>query len=164
MAKRQSGRLHRMQIRIKEADYDNIKLICDRMGITMAEYFNNLIQHDGYEDLLRIARTIKSEPRAVDISFYDEKTGERVDKLCTSVNALSEQTKRIGRNVSAMIRDIRNGRVAASQTIPYLEKIGTAIQKQEQYCNALNKEMKRLIYSDEGIQKTEIRYKDGGGY
>lgn len=162
MANRQSGKLHNLHIRIKEADYERIVEICDKLGITIAEYFNTLLQDDGYEKLQMYAKTIKNQPRPIEVSFKDKETCDRVQAMTNAADSAAQQTRKIGINLSTLIRDIRNGKVSAERVLSALQQTNGLIQMQMKMCNAVNANLEKLLYSDEGIQKTEIRYKEGG--
>ena len=62
MSNSQRGDLQNIHTRIPRRDYERIQEICDRLGITQAEYFNSVIQENGYYKLLLYARRMLVMP------------------------------------------------------------------------------------------------------
>lgn len=100
--KRQRGQLQNIHTRIPKQDYQQIAKICEKLHITFADYFNRVIHSDGYDELQRYARKIKSEPRNCKIEM-DQATKESIDGLSASLNGQSMQIRRIGTNLSNLI-------------------------------------------------------------
>ena len=233
MKKRKKTNNHNMHIRVSENDYQNIVAICDSFGITQAEFFNSLLQKDGYDELLQYANIIRNDPRKVEIHFEDEaldtdvntlisRLDEQVDnedkihallnmliedirnnkvhgmtaitqitklefalgahsekyrEACESVkeslqgvtvksriqgltdalNSASSQTRKIGVNISALIRDIRLGKVSAEYAVDRLERIDRQVKLQEKAYQQTGEKLADLLFSNKGVSKVEYR-------
>lgn len=161
MANRQNGNLHDLHIRLKEADYKKIVDICDKLEITIVAYYNRLLHDEGYEKLQLYTKMIKNDSRYIEVSFQDKETHEEVQSLTEATQSVAAQTRKIGTNISTVIHDIRNGKFSAKEALPILEQMNRDIQLQITTCNAINKDIQKLLYLNEGVQKMEIRYKEG---
>ena len=159
MAKRQTGNLHDLHIRIQDSDYAKVQMICQKLDITIADYFNQLLTSDGYDTLLRYAKIICKDPRIVEIRFTDETMAEKVSELKDAINVATTQTRKLGSNVSALIRDIRLGKVSAQQAIPTLEEIERLMVLQKANYQTTGGKLEDILFSEDGIQKVEIREK-----
>ena len=155
MAKKQTGKLRNMHIRIREADYDAIVATCKAMDITIAEYFNSLLRSDGYDEMIRYAKIIDKEPRTVNLVVQNKDDKEKLDRLVEALNNATQQTRKIGVNVSALIRDIRNGKVNAHAAIPYLEKLGQLMEQQMASYQSTGAKLAEQLFSEEHIWKFE---------
>lgn len=103
--KRQIGSLHNLHIRISTKDYQQISEICERLNITFADYFSQIIHADGYEKLQMLARRINKEPRNCKIEM-SVPTKESIDGLSATLNNQATQIRRIGTNLSNLISKI----------------------------------------------------------
>lgn len=156
MSKRQGGKLHNLHIRLPENDYLMLKEACDSLGITIADYYNQLLRSDGYDSLIKYAKMVSKDPRQVEICFADNETKERVTELTQALISAADQTRKIGWNVSNLIRDIRRGRVDAKEAIPLLEEIKDLVENQTANYQATGGKLEELIFSDEGIWRVKI--------
>ncbi len=162
--KRQRGMLQDIHTRIPVRDYQNIQIICTQLGISQAEFFNTCIHQFGYDRLLLYARKINREPRPcrVDIS---EPAGEEISHLTDALNEQSAQIRKIGTNVSALIRDIRAGvvQVGSSQTLRDLDDMKAALDAALLEGHKNGARLAELLHDDDAISKVEINYKDCWG-
>jgi len=163
-SKRQHGKLQNIHTRIPIKDYQTIQLICNQLKISQAEYFNSCIHQFGYERLLLYARKINREPRPcrVDIS---EPASEEICHLTKAMNAQAEQIRKIGVNVSALIRDIRSGSVqgCSAQSLRTLDEMKSALDTALAEGHKNGARLAAILHDDNAIAKVEINYKNCWG-
>ena len=129
MAKRKKENNHNMHIRIPEHDYQNVVAICDSLGITQAEFFNSLLQYDGYDELLRYANMIMNDPRKVEIHFEDEEIANEVSDLVTRMDTQLANEDILHQLLKKLIEDIRENKVHGMTAITQITKLETVLEK-----------------------------------
>ena len=155
--KRQREDLQNIHTRVPRRDYKKIQEICDRLGITQAEYFNSLIQESGYYKLLLYARRINKIPRPCRLDVSPEAHKEIV-ALTRALNAQASQIRSIGVNVSALIRDVRTGKVRDSDAVKLLGAEKRVLDAALAETHQNNARLSDVLYSEEMISKREIVY------
>lgn len=150
---RQSGKLRDVHIRIPERTYQQIVKICDKLDITQAQYFNEVIHQDGYDKLIDLAKRIIRQPVPYTLEMSDE-CRESIDKLTEELAYANRLMRNVGSNVSAYIRDRRK---VCSDSISSLEEIYHEIEKmQKEYHNIGLALLFNLLASSE---KPEVKKK-----
>lgn len=107
--KRDKGKLHRTTIRIREDVFKDIMDYCDKQNITMNEYINTFLENK--EEVTMRARIKELRGRLYEIQMSDD-VKSRMDTLTKRLNENTNQIRRIGVNLSSLIRDIRNGKIS----------------------------------------------------
>ena len=161
--RRQRGTLHDVHTRIPEEEFQRIKRLCDKLDITQTEFFNIAISQEGYKQLQAFAEKINREPRPCKLEMSDEAAGEIV-RLTGALNSSTSQLRRIGNNLSALIRDIRSGAVSAdrqsAQTLEHMKAMVDAAIA-ESHRNGVR--LAALLYDEAAVSKIEMVWKDCWG-
>ena len=152
--KRQSGRLRNIHTRIPEQDYQKIAEICEKLGITLADYFNRIIHTDGYEELQKYARKIKNEPRSCKIEMSDQ-TKESIDTLAASLNSQSMQIRRIGTNLSNLVS--KNASTGANPDIYLIAAMKKELDVVLSDVHKASSRLTDILYDENTISKVEYR-------
>lgn len=155
--RRQRGELQNIHTRIPRRDYERIQQICDQLGITQAEYFNSVIQENGYYKLLLYARKINRIPRPCQLDVSPEAHKEIV-ALTSAMNSQASQIRSIGVNVSALIRDIRAGKVRDCKAVELLRNEKHILDAALAETHRNNARLSDVLYSEEMIAKRETVY------
>lgn len=155
--KRQRGRLQNIHTRISEKDYQQIAEICEKLHITFADYFNRAIHADGYEELQRYARKIKSEPRSCKIEM-DMPTKDSIDSLSEALNSQGMQIRRIGTNLSNLIAyNVAKGTdIDCRVLIDMKKELNAALS----HVHAASSRLVDILYDENAITKVEYRGRD----
>lgn len=161
--KKQHGTLHHVHTRIPEKEYQKIKNLCDKLGITQAQFYNTVIQEDGYEQLLFFAKKINREPRPCRLELTDE-AAEEIERLTCALNDSTSQLRHIGYNLSALIRDIRSGAVPGDrQSTQALESMKTIVDAAIAESHSNGTRLAALLYDEDAISKIETIWKNCWG-
>ena len=154
---RQRGKLHNIHTRIPAEDYQKCKEICEKLDITFADYFNQLIHGDGYEELQILAKRIIKEPRSCKLEMTDE-TKELIAALTNALNGQTTQIRKIGVNLSELIRYIRSGKADCNN--PMTLRIIMALKKDMDTAmhenQKIGERLADILYDEKTISKTEV--------
>ena len=161
--KRQRGTLHNVHTRIPEKEFQRISELCEKLGITQAQFFNAVIHADGYESLLVYAKKINRDPRPCRLEISEEAVGE-IKCLTGTLNTNTSQLRRIGTNLAALVRDIRSGTVPGDRnTVALLEHMKAAIDAAIVESHVNSTRLAALLYDENAIAKIETVYKNCWG-
>lgn len=104
-------RLHNLHIRVTAEERDYIAILAEHMNCSMSKLIRMLLFDTDMKKILKDYQMQKQLNRFG--SFFhcnlDEKTLKYLDSYATELNQNTQQIRRIGTNVSALIRDIRTG-------------------------------------------------------
>ncbi len=101
--KRARGALHRTTLRFPERTFEEIREVCDELNITIAQYFNTLISSEEQKLLRRKIKQMERRDYAIEVP---EELQPLIVDLTKALNENSKQMRKIGTNVSTIIRDI----------------------------------------------------------
>ena len=158
MAKiRRRGRLHNTHISIPEKEYQIIKGVCEKLDITLADYFNQVIHKNGYEKLQILAKRINKEPRPCKLEM-EAGVEKEIGDLTEALNGQTAQIRKIGVNLSVLIRDIRSGKVNCgnSGTLALLERMNNDITNAMHENQKIGSRLVDILYDEKSISKVEI--------
>ena len=107
--------------------------------------------------MIALAKKIDNTPKSVHIVFDDEETSEQVTKLTAAMSSYSSQLRRIGTNLSSLIADIRDKKVALNNDdiLSALESLEKSVKVLQLGYSKTAKEARDVFHSDKGITKTE---------
>lgn len=104
-------RLHNLHIRVTAEERDYIAILAEHMNCSMSKLIRMLLFDTDMKKIVKDYQMQKQLNRFG--SFFhcnlDEKTLKYLDSYATELNQNTQQIRRIGTNVSALIRDIRTG-------------------------------------------------------
>ena len=104
-------RLHNLHIRVTAEERDYIAILAEHMNCSMSKLIRMLLFDTDMKKIVKDYQMQKQLNRFG--SFFhcnlDEKTLRYLDSYATELNQNIQQIRRIGTNVSALIRDIRAG-------------------------------------------------------
>ena len=104
-------RLHNLHIRVTAEERDYIAILAEHMNCSMSKLIRMLLFDTDVKKIVKDYQMQKQVNRYG--SFFhcnlDEKTLKYLDSYATELNQNTQQIRRIGTNVSALIRDIRTG-------------------------------------------------------
>lgn len=104
-------RLHNLHIRVTAEERDYIAILAEHMNCSMSKLIRMLLFDTDMKKIVKDYQMQKQLNRFG--SFFhcnlDEKTLRYLDSYATELNQNTQQIRRIGTNVSALIRDIRTG-------------------------------------------------------
>ena len=104
-------RLHNLHIRVTAEERDYIAILAEHMNCSMSKLIRMLLFDTDMKKIVKDYQVQKQLNRFG--SFFhcnlDEKTLRYLDSYATELNQNTQQIRRIGTNVSALIRDIRTG-------------------------------------------------------
>lgn len=104
-------RLHNLHIRVTAEERDYIAILAEHMNCSMSKLIRMLLFDTDMKKIVKDYQMQKQLNRFG--SFFhcnlDEKTLRYLDSYATELNQNTQQIRRIGTNVSALIRDIRAG-------------------------------------------------------
>ena len=104
-------RLHNLHIRVTAEERDYIAILAEHMNCSMSKLIRMLLFDTDMKKRVKDYQMQKQVNRYG--SFFhcnlDEKTLKYLDSYATELNQNTQQIRRIGTNVSALIRDIRTG-------------------------------------------------------
>lgn len=120
--------LRNMHIRMSEEEYDFIRALAEGLNCSQAEIIRKAIFHSDMKAIVEAYRKRQGDlylQRYVECGM-DEDTKNQLEILGQELNQSTQQIRRIGTNISTMVRDIRNGKVkfASSQL---RQQIGTEL-------------------------------------
>ena len=102
-------RLHNLHIRVTAEERDYIAILAEHMNCSMSKLIRMLLFDTDMKKIVKDYQVQKEEQRFC--SFFhcnlDEKTLKYLESYATELNQNTQQIRRIGTNVSALIRDIR---------------------------------------------------------
>ena len=118
---------------------------------------NSYLKYGGFRELIALAKKIDNTPKSVHIVFDDEETSEQVTKLTAAMSSYSSQLRRIGTNLSSLIADIRDKKVALNNDdiLSALESLEKSVKVLQLGYSKTAKEARDVFHSDKGITKTE---------
>ena len=152
--KRQRGQLQNIHTRIPKRDYQKISVICEKLNITFADYFNRMIHADGYDELQRYAKKIKSEPRSCKIEM-DQPTKESIDNLSNALNSQCTQMRRIGKNLSTLIA--KSNAMGTNIDVPTLTAMKKELDVALFEIHNNSSRLADILYDESTISKVEYR-------
>lgn len=154
--KRQTESLHNLHIRISKKDYQKIAEICDKLDITLADYFNEIIHADGYEKLQMLARRICKEPRSCKIEM-DSNTQKTIDDLSASLNSQTTQLRRIGTNLSNLMSKIARQNTELDNPLLSctVRNMRNDLETALEDIHKVSSRLVDILYDDEAITKIE---------
>lgn len=149
--------MHRIHISIPEREYQQIQEASSKMGISISMFINSYLKYGGFRELIALAKKIDNTPKSVHIVFDDEETSEQVTKLTAAMSSYSSQLRRIGTNLSSLIADIRDKKVALNNDdiLSALESLEKSVKVLQLGYSKTAKEARDVFHSDRGITKTE---------
>lgn len=104
-------RLHNLHIRVTAEERDYIAILAEHMNCSMSKLIRMLLFDTDMKKIVKDYQVQKQVNRFG--SFFhcnlDEKTLKYLESYATELNQNTQQIRRIGTNVSALIRDIRAG-------------------------------------------------------
>lgn len=104
-------RLHNLHIRVTAEERDYIAILAEHMNCSMSKLIRMLLFDTDMKKIIKDYQVQKQVNRFG--SFFhcnlDEKTLKYLESYATELNQNTQQIRRIGTNVSALIRDIRAG-------------------------------------------------------
>ena len=104
-------RLHNLHIRVTAEERDYIAILAEHMNCSMSKLIRMLLFDTDMKKIVKDYQVQKEAQRFG--SFFhcnlDEKTLKYLESYATELNQNTQQIRRIGTNVSALIRDIRAG-------------------------------------------------------
>ena len=104
-------RLHNLHIRVTAEERDYIAILAEHMNCSMSKLIRMLLFDTDMKKIVKDYQMQKQLNRFG--SFFhcnlDEKTLRYLDSYAAELNQNTQQIRRIGTNVSALIRDIRAG-------------------------------------------------------
>lgn len=111
-------RLHNLHIRVTAEERDYIAILAEHMNCSMSKLIRMLLFDTDMKKIVKDYQMQKQLNRFG--SFFhcnlDEKTLRYLDSYATELNQNTQQIRRIGTNVSALIRDIRAGMMTGTPT------------------------------------------------
>ena len=111
-------RLHNLHIRVTAEERDYIAILAEHMNCAMSKLIRMLLFDTDMKKIVKDYQMQKQLNRFG--SFFhcnlDEKTLKYLDSYATELNQNTQQIRRIGTNVSALIRDIRTGMMTGTPT------------------------------------------------
>lgn len=111
-------RLHNLHIRVTAEERDYIAILAEHMNCSMSKLIRMLLFDTDMKKIIKDYQVQKQVNRFG--SFFhcnlDEKTLKYLESYATELNQNTQQTRRIGTNVSALIRDIRAGLMTGNPT------------------------------------------------
>lgn len=105
--------LRNIHIRMSEEQYDFVQALAQGLNCSQAEVIRRAIFDTDMKEIVAAYRDQKvSQPLAKFFAYgMDDDSKKRMEILGQELNENTQQIRRIGTNVSTMIRDIRNGKV-----------------------------------------------------
>lgn len=111
-------RLHNLHIRVTAEERDYIAILAEHMNCSMSKLIRMLLFDTDMKKIIKDYQVQKQVNRFG--SFFhcnlDEKTLKYLESYATELNQNTQQIRRIGTNVSALIRDIRAGLMTGNPT------------------------------------------------
>ena len=111
-------RLHNLHIRVTAEERDYIAILAEHMNCSMSKLIRMLLFDTDMKKIVKDYQMQKQLNRFG--SFFhcnlDEKTLKYLESYATELNQNTQQIRRIGTNVSALIRDIRAGLMTGNPT------------------------------------------------
>lgn len=111
-------RLHNLHIRVTAEERDYIAILAEHMNCSMSKLIRMLLFDTDMKKIVKDYQVQKQVNRFG--SFFhcnlDEKTLKYLESYATELNQNTQQIRRIGTNVSALIRDIRAGLMTGNPT------------------------------------------------
>ena len=111
-------RLHNLHIRVTAEERDYIAILAEHMNCSMSKLIRMLLFDTDMKKIVKDYQVQKQLNRFG--SFFhcnlDEKTLKYLESYATELNQNTQQIRRIGTNVSALIRDIRAGLMTGNPT------------------------------------------------
>ena len=111
-------RLHNLHIRVTAEERDYIAILAEHMNCSMSKLIRMLLFDTDMKKIVKDYQVQKQLNRFG--SFFhcnlDEKTLQYLESYATELNQNTQQIRRIGTNVSALIRDIRAGLMTGNPT------------------------------------------------
>ena len=111
-------RLHNLHIRVTAEERDYIAILAEHMNCSMSKLIRMLLFDTDMKKIVKDYQVQKQLDRFG--SFFhcnlDEKTLKYLESYATELNQNTQQIRRIGTNVSALIRDIRAGLMTGNPT------------------------------------------------
>lgn len=111
-------RLHNLHIRVTAEERDYIAILAEHMNCSMSKLIRMLLFDTDMKKIVKDYQMQKQVNRFG--SFFhcnlDEKTLKYLESYATELNQNTQQIRRIGTNVSALIRDIRAGLMTGNPT------------------------------------------------
>lgn len=104
-------RLHNLHIRVTAEERDYIAILAEHMNCSMSKLIRMLLFDTDMKKIVKDYQMQKQLNRFGSFFHYnlDEKTLRYLDSYAAELNQNTQQIRRIGTNVSALIRDIRAG-------------------------------------------------------
>lgn len=105
--------LRNMHIRMSEEEYDFIRALAEGLSCSQAEVIRRAIYHSDMKPIVEAYRKRQGDlylQRYVECGL-DEDTKKQLEAFGQDLNENTQQIRRIGTNISALIRDVRNGKV-----------------------------------------------------
>lgn len=111
-------RLHNLHIRVTAEERDYIAILAEHMNCSMSKLIRMLLFDTDMKKIVKDYQMQKQLNRFG--SFFhcnlDKKTLRYLDSYATELNQNTQQIRRIGTNVSTLIRDIRAGMMTGTPT------------------------------------------------
>lgn len=105
--------LRSMHIRMSEEEYDFIRALAEGLKCSQAEVIRRAVF---YSDMKSIVEAYRKRQGDLYLQRYvecglDEDTKKQLETLGQELNQNTQQIRRIGTNISSLVRDIRNGKI-----------------------------------------------------
>ena len=123
--KRYAEKQHKTTLRFPHGRYAALQQVAKQLGMSVAGYINTVLVTDGVLDLEKEVMAIRRRQYSL---YMDTDTEKSINELSSSLNGTARQLRMLGTNVSALIRDIRTGKVAADKnTVAVLTRISEQV-------------------------------------
>jgi len=153
MSKKRTCEMKNIHTRIPMRQYHWMAETCEKLGITQTEFWNELLEDRTVQSLIRLARSIKHEPRVIQLEMDDD-TRDAVTKLTESMNALTYQTRALGRNVAHLLYDVNRKQLMdnlSTETLKVEAEMSELLRLQKE----ISDRYAALLYSEDGVQNIE---------
>lgn len=110
--------LRNMHIRMSEEQYDFLRALAEELNCSQAEVIRKAIFHSDMKTIVEAYRKRQGDlylQRYVECGM-DEETKNQLAAMGQELNQNTQQIRRIGTNISTLVRDIRNGRIVCGNS------------------------------------------------